>query len=220
MAATSMDMESMEARIAELEETLDDYRLDVSGRVHSYEAHEAYAADVRRERAAKLKAEGALRSLRDVMWPPEEPDREWSADTLEEVAHVLESAGYGFPEVKLRKLTEKDVELALDVEPETDCEPDFQNDDGTPDTKLIAQIRKDSMRTMWAWCGVTVRVRWNGWVGRAHLGGCSYKDEAEFRGEGGYFPQMVTEALDDLNASLARSAALLDTIREEESCTP
>lgn len=59
----------------------------------------------------------------------------------------------------------------------------------------------------WAWCMAHVRVTYTverkGSVpatlhGDAYLGACSYESEKDFR-EGGYYDDMVSEALDDLN---------------------
>lgn len=66
----------------------------------------------------------------------------------------------------------------------------------------------------WAWCCAHVRVTYEVAIkgqafparieGNDYLGCCSYVSEADFR-EGGYFDDMVSEALDDLNT---RRAAL------------
>jgi hypothetical protein len=34
-------------------------------------------------------ARRALRRIHDVLWPAEDPDREWSPDTLEDIAQVF-----------------------------------------------------------------------------------------------------------------------------------
>ena len=52
---------------------------------------------------------------------------------------------------------------------------------------------------VWAWATVTVVTAWGPFKGNAHLGCCSYADENEFKQPGGYFDDMVTEALDELN---------------------
>ena len=49
----------------------------------------------------------------------------------------------------------------------------------------------------WAWASVKVSASWAGFTGNDYLGACSYKDEAGFR-EGGYLPQMLEGAVDDL----------------------
>lgn len=39
--------------------------------------------------------EKILERLRDILWPPGDPDRQWSADTICEIADELVVAGYG-----------------------------------------------------------------------------------------------------------------------------
>ena len=60
---------------------------------------------------------------------------------------------------------------------------------------------------VWAWAQVTVTATWIDAGGTTHtgvdyLGGCCYKDEADFRTPGGYFDDMKHEALRDLNDKL------------------
>lgn len=50
---------------------------------------------------------------------------------------------------------------------------------------------------LWAWCSVRVTATCGDLVGTAHLGGCSYKDEDDFK-KCGYYEDMVEEATDDL----------------------
>ena len=52
---------------------------------------------------------------------------------------------------------------------------------------------------VWAWAAVTVVARWGSFEGKAHLGCCSYADEADFRQPDGYFDDLVAEALEMLN---------------------
>jgi hypothetical protein len=66
---------------------------------------------------------------------------------------------------------------------------------------------------VWAWAHVTVTAVWTSGPAPSHrfaerstLGGCSYRDEAEFCGPGGYFDDMKTDALDNLNKAIARYA--------------
>lgn len=80
----------------------------------------------------------------------------------------------------------------------------------------------------WAWCTVEVAAVFDGgpgigkiW-GRDHLGGCSYKDEADFKQEGGYYPQMQEEALRNLAVTVVRYMATLQLLgfevkRKEEA---
>ena len=59
---------------------------------------------------------------------------------------------------------------------------------------------------VWAWAEVTVVAECQGFKGSAHLCGCCYKDEADFRADGGYFPQMKKEALAALRLQLQTEA--------------
>jgi hypothetical protein len=62
---------------------------------------------------------------------------------------------------------------------------------------------------VWAWASVDVCAKlkdFEGFEGHAYLGGCSYKDEADFSTDDGYLPQMKEEALEDLKATLRHDA--------------
>ena len=52
---------------------------------------------------------------------------------------------------------------------------------------------------VWAWAMVTVTVSWGPFSASDHLGCCSYADEEDFRQSGGYFDDMIDEALGELN---------------------
>ena len=64
---------------------------------------------------------------------------------------------------------------------------------------ILCRLQKGDI---WAWAAVTVVVAWGSFEGRAHLGCCSYVDENDFRQPGGYFDDMVAEALDELNRTI------------------
>ena len=87
-------------------------------------------------------------------------------------------------------------------------------DDAT-DKKIEDEIieRLDNGDT-WAWCSVCVVAEAGGVEGRAYLGACSYKDEADFRA-GGYYEQMQAEAKDDLLEQLRRAKTTLEEIEVE-----
>ena len=51
----------------------------------------------------------------------------------------------------------------------------------------------------WAWATVPVTVSWGPFSASDHLGCCSYVDEEDFRQLGGYFDDMVDQAIEDLN---------------------
>jgi len=58
---------------------------------------------------------------------------------------------------------------------------------------------------VWAWAAVTVIVAWGQFEGRAHLGCCSYADDNDFGQPGGYFDDMVAEALEQLNQTISET---------------
>lgn len=58
---------------------------------------------------------------------------------------------------------------------------------------------------IWAWAAVTVVVAWGSFESRAYLGCCSYADEEDFTQLGGYFDDMVAEALDELNRTISET---------------
>lgn len=60
----------------------------------------------------------------------------------------------------------------------------------------------------WAWCAVRVKAELSGFEGHAYLGCCSYANEEDFK-KGGYFEDMVDEALNDLQEQIeARERAI------------
>lgn len=59
---------------------------------------------------------------------------------------------------------------------------------------------------IWAWCSVTVTARWLGHSGSDSLGACSYASEQEFRAPGGYYDDMVKNALRELRDAIERSS--------------
>jgi Fe-S-cluster containining protein len=61
---------------------------------------------------------GAMQALKDTLWPPEEPDRQWSPDTMDEIAQVLINAGYGPDE----------YEKSPDEPGEVEDDPDYEGD--------------------------------------------------------------------------------------------
>lgn len=67
----------------------------------------------------------------------------------------------------------------------------------------------------WAWCCVAVEAVWSDgdfhFCGRDILGCCSYENEADFR-KGGYFEDMISVALDDLNAKVENSIRVTDKV--------
>jgi hypothetical protein len=87
------------------------------------------------------------------------------------------------------------------------------SDDEDFDEKVALEIEEElEQGNVWAWAAVTVTASWAGFSGSDHLGGCSYKGVDDFRAAGGYFQDMLGQAVD----------ALLDEVREagwEIECT-
>jgi hypothetical protein len=67
------------------------------------------------------------------------------------------------------------------------------------ETEILERLEKDDM---WAWATVCVAAEWECLSASEYLGCCCYANEEEFRQEGGYFDDMVHEALSNLNLRL------------------
>jgi hypothetical protein len=79
--------------------------------------------------------------------------------------------------------------------------------DEETDARIESDIRRELANgNEWAWCVVRVTAKWGDYEGYAYLGGCSYRDETDFTHPDGYYPQLKTEALDDLNSIIAKHA--------------
>ena len=63
-------------------------------------------------------------------------------------------------------------------------------------------LRRLDRGDVWAWASVQVVAECQGFRGTDSLGGCSYKDEEDFK-TGGYYKDMRREALADLKKTLA-----------------
>src|SRR5512146_22880 len=101
-----------------------------------------------------------------------------------------------------------------DVEVEVLCEPEeipiegnaSATGDAAQDEETNRWVRSELARgNEWAWCTVQVRVHYMErlFMGTStFLGCCSYRSEADFRQPGGYFDDLLQEALADLEAQL------------------
>lgn len=100
--------------------------------------------------------------------------------------------------IQLRKLTLEDVKVSIVASPESDESP---KDHFPPD--LAYRIIMDAYRygNVWAWCTITVRVEWNDLHGSDSIGCSHYGSEAAFKADG-YYPDMLKEALIDLNEKI------------------
>jgi len=120
------------------------------------------------------------------------------------------------PMQRFRELTEKDVVFSVEAEPEhIPIEGNaMASGDDAADQECYDWIHAELDRgNEWAWCSVKVTAAFGNFEGTAYLGACSYKSEADFREPGGYFDDLKTEALDDLNQqwrdALDKAAAIL-----------
>jgi hypothetical protein len=112
-------------------------------------------------------------------------------------------------------LTEANVAVVVLCEPEEDM-PVRGNAMASGDDAVDAAAEKAIIADLaagneWAWCTVRVQVSWTAPSGRVYhandyLGGCSYKDEADFRADS-YYADMVARALDMLNTDLRTTYA-------------
>lgn len=100
----------------------------------------------------------------------------------------------------------KDVEIYLTAEPE-DIPFEGHFDSGEPelDKKDEANIARELDRgNQWAWCTAHVKVVFKGIIeADAYLGACSYNNEKEFKDDG-YYDDMVSECLNEINKKLAK----------------
>jgi hypothetical protein len=70
--------------------------------------------------------------------------------------------------------------------------------------EIIARLKNGG--DVWAWAQVSVEARYKGFSGWDYLGGCSYKDTADFVEPGGYYDYMKSEALSQLCHDLIEAA--------------
>ena len=104
--------------------------------------------------------------------------------------------------MNLRPLTREEVSIRLEAEPEfvpvegnAMASGDDVHDRQVED-EILARLEQGDV---WAWAAVTVTVSWRPFSASDHLGCCSYADEDDFRQPGGYFDDMVDQAIAELN---------------------
>ena len=101
-----------------------------------------------------------------------------------------------------KPLTREETTIRLDAEPEhipvegNAIASDDDAFDQEIERNILSRLHQDDI---WAWAAVTVTVSWGPFAASNHLGCCSYVDEDDFRQPGGYFDDMVDEALEELN---------------------
>jgi hypothetical protein len=111
------------------------------------------------------------------------------------------------------------VELAI-TEEDVSVRGHFAGGDDVADAAMCDEIiRRADNGDVWAWCTVRVRCSVDGFQGEDYVGGCSYTDTRDFMGVGGYFSDMVDQAMVDLINTLKaeqetakRAAATLERL--------
>lgn len=116
--------------------------------------------------------------------------------------------------MKLRRVTEAEVEISIRCEPEELPYVGFcSRIDPVIDRRTEARIRRQLERgNDWAWCSVVVTAAWKGFTGHSYLGGCSYRSEAEFCQAGGYYLDLKKDALNDLNREIDRIKVTIELL--------
>ena len=111
----------------------------------------------------------------------------------------------------LRQLSEADVEFTIRCDPEDLPYVGFcSRVNAVIDKQTELWIHQQLERgNEWAWCFVTVMATWQSIVGHSCLGGCSYRSEEEFCRPGGYYQELQTDAITDLNREIERLKLLL-----------
>lgn len=115
--------------------------------------------------------------------------------------------------MSFKKLTATEVTFTITAEEEdipvrgnAMCSDDEAADRHCED-EIIAEVNRGNT---WAWCCVVVTATWGDWSASDTLGACSYDGADEFK-SGGYYEDMCANALENLNADLARAYATLAT---------
>jgi uncharacterized protein YdcH (DUF465 family) len=104
------------------------------------------------------------------------------------------------------------------------CEEEYERIEGNAssideetDRSIAQSIRSQLARgNQWAWCCVRVEASGEDFKGDAYLGCCSYESERDFCASGGHFDDMKIEALDALNAEIARLAHHLNRLDDDQ----
>lgn len=118
-----------------------------------------------------------------------------------------------------KPLTAEEVVFSIEAEQEDMsvrgnyiCSDDLVYDKQCEDEVLARLDNGD----VWAWCCVRVTAIWGEWSEDTYLGGCSYENEEDFKiGSSDYYQDMQREALNNLNAKLAKEYACLDAHAQE-----
>ena len=98
-----------------------------------------------------------------------------------------------------RQLNPGEVTIRVRTEWEQDHpEGHFASGDDKADTEMVAHIlERIESGDIWGWCTVFVELEWAGFKGVDTLGACSYDSFDDFKDDG-YYPDMISQALDNL----------------------
>lgn len=116
--------------------------------------------------------------------------------------------------MELRKLQAAEVKFLLEVTQDDvsprgnalasgDSEVDKQAED-----EILARLQRGDV---WAWASVKVTAQWQGFLGVAYLGCCTYSNEEEFKLDS-YYTQLCNDAMDDLHRSMLQVATALEPL--------
>lgn len=91
--------------------------------------------------------------------------------------------------------------ITIKIIAEDEFESPESNRDFAPGfAQAVREVQKKA-QGKWGWCSVkveaSVKVGGDTLIGTAHLGGCSYLSAEDFAA-GGYLPQMIEEAIDEV----------------------
>lgn len=114
----------------------------------------------------------------------------------------------------MRRLRENEVKFIIEcrhehIPIEGNCSAIDPETDATAEQWITDQLLAGNQ---WAWCHIVVRARWKDFEGVDSLGCCSYESEKDFCQPGGYYDDMKSEALADLNANIERAAEQLEEL--------
>jgi len=110
--------------------------------------------------------------------------------------------------MNIKPITREEAAIRVLAEPDevpvegNACVSGDESFDREVEHNILCRLQQDDV---WAWAAVTVIVAWGSFEGRAYLGCCSYADENDFKQTGGYFDDIVAEALDELNRTISET---------------
>lgn len=123
-------------------------------------------------------------------------------------------------------ITKNSPGIEIEVEASQDDVPVRGNALASGDDALDRLAEEEIIRRLdggnvWAWANVLVTVKYKGILQTTEsLGCCSYDDERDFRQSGGYFDDMVSTCIDEINAQLAELSDAIPTPIADPETTP